>query len=157
MSAEPEPVGFALATRLAASPDAVWERVASFEGINHELGPWLRMTAPRGTELTPEAVPLGRRWFRSWLLLGGVLPVDYDDLTVWRVEPGRGFHERGALGSVKVWEHERTLEPVPGGTLVVDRLALVPRVPGTARVALAIVRLVFRWRHHRLAEHFGRL
>ena len=54
------------ASQLRERPEAVWARVASLEGINHELGPWMRMTAPRGAELTPEGAPLGRRWFRSW-------------------------------------------------------------------------------------------
>jgi hypothetical protein len=39
------------ATELQAPPQAVWAHVASLEGINYELGPWIRMTAPRGAEL----------------------------------------------------------------------------------------------------------
>ena len=35
-------------SELPAAPDAVWDRIASMDGINHELGPWMRMTSPRG-------------------------------------------------------------------------------------------------------------
>lgn len=147
--------GFAVASRLAAPVDVVWERVASLEGVNHELGPVFRMTAPAGLALTPEAVPLGERWFRSWILLGGVLPVDYDDLTIVRLEPGRGFLERSSMLSQSVWEHERTLEPVPGGTLLIDRLAHEPRVPVAGGAQTALFRTVFRWRHRRLRRWFG--
>ena len=51
---------------------------------------------------------LGERLFRSWILLFGVLPIDYDDITLVSIEPGRGFHERSSMLSMRVWEHERT-------------------------------------------------
>ena len=54
----------------------------------------------------------GQRLFRSWLLVGGLLPVDYDDVSFAEVEPGRRFLERSSLLSQSVWEHERTIEPV---------------------------------------------
>ena len=143
---------------LPAPPDAVWARVASLEGINHELGPWMRMTSPRGAELTPESVPLGRPWFRSWVLLFGVIPFDYDHLCIERLEPGSGFLERSTMLSARVWEHERTLEPLPdGGTRVTDRLAFEPRLRFAGRLHRAVVETIFRHRHRRLRDHFGHL
>ena len=144
------------ASELQAPPDAVWARVASMKGINHELGPWMRMTAPRGAELSPEAVPLGRRWFRSWILLLGVLPFDYDHLRLIAIEPGRGFHEDSTMLSQRRWVHRRTLEPTDGGTRVVDRIEFEPRLPGLAGFLRPIFRAVFRHRHRRLAAHFRR-
>ena len=144
------------ATELSTSPDTVWARVASLEGINHELGPWMRMTAPRGAELSPATVPLGRRWFRSWILLFGVVPFDYDHLCIERIEPGSGFLERSTMLSARTWEHERTLRPLEdGGTLLTDRVAFVPRLPGTARGHRAIVAAIFRHRHRQLERFFG--
>ena len=59
--------------------------------------PWLRMTAPPGlarrdasTELEP-----GRPAGRSWLLLGGLLPVDYDDLCLIEIDPPRAASASG--------------------------------------------------------------
>src|SRR5438270_3006125 len=137
-------------SQLPAPPQAVWERVASLEGINHELAPWFRMSAPRGTELSLDAVPLGRRWFRSWILLLGVLPFDYDDLCVERLDPGRGFLERSRMLSAKLWEHERTLEPMgEGATRLTDRVAWTPRL-AAARLHRAVIAATFRHRHRRL-------
>jgi len=49
-------------SHLSAPPAAVWERVSTFEGINHELGPVLRMTAPASVRsLDPADVVLGER------------------------------------------------------------------------------------------------
>ena len=142
---------------LAATPEAVWERVSTFEGINDELGPVLRMTAPaRVRRLEPAEVVLGERIFRSWVLLFGVLPIDYDDLTLIALEPGRGFHERSRMLSMRVWEHERTLEPDGAtGCLVRDRLSFEPRLPGMGPLLERIVRATFKHRHVRLRRRFG--
>jgi ligand-binding SRPBCC domain-containing protein len=144
------------ASEVRAPPETVWARVASLEGINHELGPWMRMTAPRGAELTPEGVPLGRRWFRSWILLFGLIPFDYDDLCIERIDPGRGFLERSKMLSARSWEHERTLQPLEdGGTRLTDRVAFAPRMAGTARIHRAVITAIFRHRHRRLKQFFG--
>ena len=143
-------------SEVAAEPGAVWDRIASMDGINHELGPWMRMTSPRGAVLSVDQVPLGRRWFRSWVLLFGVIPFDYDDLCVERLEPGRGFLERSTMLSARTWEHERTLEPLTGGgTRVTDRVAWVPRMRGIGRLHRATIAAIFRHRHRRLRSWFG--
>ena len=144
-----------LTSRLAAKPDAVWARVTSTSGINHELGPWLRMTAPAGVELTPAAVPLGTRWFRSWVLLLGILPIDYDDLRIERLEPGRGFLECSQMLSARTWRHERTLVAIAGGTSVRDAVTFEPRVALTAPLHGAVIAAIFRHRHRRLRAWFG--
>jgi hypothetical protein len=142
-------------SRLAATPEAVWDRVASAAGVNDELGPLLRMTVPRGAgELdlaTIEPGPLGR----SWVLLFGLIPIEYDDLRLERIEPGRGFLERSTMLSQRLWEHERTIEPVAGGCEVADRVAWEPRLPFPGRLLRPLFSTVFRHRHRRLRRHFG--
>jgi ligand-binding SRPBCC domain-containing protein len=142
---------------LSATPDAVWDRVSTFEGINDELRPLMRMTAPsRVRALEPADVVLGERIFRSWVLLFGVLPIDYDDLTLVALEPGRGFHERSRMLSMRVWEHERTLEPAgDSATRVSDRLSFEPRLPGAGPLLERFIRMTFRHRHRRLRRRFG--
>ena len=95
----------------------VWARVVDPDGIDHELRPWLTMRVPRGTTgLSIDLVPLGRPLGRAWLRLFGIVPVDFDRLVVVEVEPGRRFLERSSMLSMRLWEHERTLTPVAGGT-----------------------------------------
>ena len=77
-----------------ASADQVWARVVTMEGINDELRPWMTMSMPRGKEsLTVDDIPVGEPVGRCWMRLFGVLPFDYDDLTIAELWPGRGFHE----------------------------------------------------------------
>ena len=141
---------------LSATPDAVWAWVSTFDGINDELMPLMRMTAPAHIRaLDPSEVVLGERIFRSWVLLFGVLPIDYDDLALLRLEPGRGFHERSRMLSMSIWEHERWLTAEGDGCRVTDRLSFKPRLPGMGPLLERFIRMTFRHRHRRLRRHFG--
>jgi hypothetical protein len=135
---------------------AVWSRVTTAEGIDDELRPWLSMRMPRrwrGSSLGE--VPVGEPLGRAWLRLGGVVPVDYDDLHLVAVNAPTSFHERSTMATARVWEHRRTLEATPdGGTRVTDQLRLVPRLPlpgPVARLVRGAGRALFAHRHRRLA------
>ena len=146
---------FAIASRLAADPAAVWERAMSAEGINAELGPLLKMTVPRGLDSLDlhdlQPGPLGR----SWLLLFGVIPVDYDEIGLERIEPGRGFLERSTMLTQRLWEHERTIAADGDGTVLRDRLAWEPRLPLPGPALRPPIAAVFNHRHRQLRRHFG--
>jgi ligand-binding SRPBCC domain-containing protein len=145
---------------LVARPASeVWERAITEEGINDELAPILRMTMPAGLRgKTIDDVEVGVPLGRSWILLGGVLPLDYDDLCLAELEPGRRFLERSKTLTFAVWQHERTVEAEGEGRCrVTDRLGFelkrgVAWIPGLARLASAVVGFLFRHRHRRLAR-----
>ncbi len=146
-----------VSSRLNASPSEVWDRVISPEGINDEMRPYLRMTLPPGVEqLDPESVEIGVPIGRSWILLFGLLPFDYDDVTLARLEPGRGFLERSKMLSQQSWEHERTLEPTTDGCVVTDRVNWQPRFGLPGRPLRPVIRWFFHHRHKRLRQHFAR-
>ena len=128
----------------------------SEEGINAELGPLLRMTVPRGLEsLDLDTIEPGRLG-RSWILLFGLVPVDYDDLGLERIDPGRGFLERSTMLSQRLWEHERTIEPLgDGACTIADRIAWEPRLPLPGRLLKPLFGAFFRHRHRQLQRHFG--
>lgn len=149
-------------SHVAAPAGEVWARAITPEGINHELGPWLRMTMPPGLRgATIDDVRIGEPLGRSWLLLGRVLPVDYDDLCLAELEPGRRFLERSSMLSMRLWQHERIVEPAAeDACTVTDRLSFQLRrplawIPGADRIAAALVRRIFAHRHRRLAADFN--
>lgn len=141
---------------LALPAERMWERATTAAGINQELRPILRMTMPRelrGVRL--DDFPVGRPAGRSWILLGGVLPVDFDDLCLVELEAPRRFLERSSTLAFSLWEHERLVEPDEDGCRVTDRLGFELRrglraVPGVAAIARAIVGALFSHRHRRL-------
>ena len=93
-----------------AAADQVWQRVVTPEGINHEMGPWMTMSMPRGAEsMTVDNVPIGTPIGRAWLRLFGVLPFDYDYLTITELQPGRSFREESTMLSMSRWQHERKI------------------------------------------------
>jgi ligand-binding SRPBCC domain-containing protein len=147
---------FEVSSLVGAPPQEVWERVITPQGINYELRPWMRMTAPRGFErLDPETVELGKPIGRSWVLLFGVLPFEYDDVTLVELEPGRRFLERSPMLSQHSWQHERIVEPAESGSRVTDRIRMEPKLGFLAGPMGPVFRAVFRHRHRRLRAWFA--
>lgn len=147
---------FEVSSIVGAPAARVWERISTMAGVNDELRPIARMTHPPHVDaLRPEDVVPGERLFRSWILLFGVLPIDYDDLTLLRITPGAGFHESSTMLTQRQWVHERLLEDVDGGCRVTDRVAFAPRVRMLGPLYRAIFRRVFEHRHRRLRAAFA--
>ena len=148
--------GFTVESHLAAERAVVWSHVASPEGVNREFRPLLRMTFPDGVGDLTETWEPGKTLFRSWILLLGILPVEYDDLAFVEVEPSRRFLERSELLSQRMWEHERTIEPRAVGCVLRDRIRFRARIPLLEGVHEPVFRLVFALRHRNLRRKFGR-
>lgn len=143
-------------SHLSAPARAVWDRVVTPEGINDEFWPLLTMSMPKDADaLSIETLELGRPVGRCWIRLFGVLPVDYDDLTIAELEPGRRFLEQSRLFSAPQWQHERVVEPAAADSCTVtDRLTFTPR-RGFGLLAGPLIGLIFRYRHWRLRRRFG--
>ena len=145
-------------TTVDAPVEVVWQRIVTPEGINHELRPWMTMSMPRGaTHLTVDTVAVGRPIGRCWLRLFGVLPFDYDLLTIAELWPGRGFDEQSTMLSMRSWRHERTLDADGARTVVHDRLTFELRAPLrllTPVIAIGVGAL-FTHRQRRLRNYFG--
>ena len=146
-------------TEVPAPAAGVWARVTSVEGVNDELRPWLRMTVPRGARgMSLEDVELNRPIGRSWVLALGFIPFDYDEITLVERGPGLRFLERSPMGSMRLWQHERVVEPRgDGACAITDRLTFEPRVPGSKRLVRGMIERIFANRHSRLLSWFSRV
>jgi ligand-binding SRPBCC domain-containing protein len=121
-----------------APAEQVWARVVTPEGINDEVRPWMTMSMPRGAEsLSVDNVPVGTPIGRAWLRLFGIVPFDYDRLTIAELVPGRSFDEQSTMMSMRSWRHQRSVEP-----------------DGDAKTVVRD-RLTFELRHRRLQRHFA--
>jgi hypothetical protein len=156
-----EPTGVTRWSLVPASQAAVWARVTTPEGINDELWPLIRMTVPsalRDTRIDrlAEGEPIGR----AWLLAGGVVPFDVDDMTLAVIDPPHRFREDSRLIIFPQWSHDRRVRVVaPDICSVEDRLSWTARgVLGRHRSLRAVQRIIvgalFTHRHRRLVAHF---
>jgi hypothetical protein len=148
---------FELASDLAADSAALLAHATAMAGVNKELGPLLRMTAPHAyRDMTLFDAPVGTPLFRSWVLFAGILPIDFDHLSFESIDRESGFVESSTMLSMRSWRHERRVTPrAAGGSRLVDRITFEARVPGTGRLLASVAKAVFRHRHARLRAMFG--
>lgn len=146
---------FTITSELPAAPAAVWEQVSTMQGVNAELMPLLRMTAPPDKRhVTFQQVPLKQPLFSSWLLLFGILPFDLHHLQLDEVWEG-GFRENSTSLLQRTWRHERIIVSGGIGTHLTDTITFEPRLPLVGHVILPIVRALFRHRHRQLQRLFS--
>ena len=153
------PLSYALAfeSELDAPAAVVWDSVGTMKGVNAELSPWLRMTAPpQAATLRIEDAPVRRPMFASWVLLRGILPIDRHYFMLAEVERGRGFLEDSTSWTQRRWQHRRYVVARGERACVLsDRLAFTPRVRASGPLLDAVIRAVFQHRHRVLRERFG--
>ena len=148
---------FSISSDLAVTPDALWRHAMSPVDINAELRPLLQMRFPAGIDDLSQRLAPGNPGFRSWILLGGVLPVDYDDIRFSELEDGHHFQEQSTLLSQSRWSHRREITPLPGGARIADTVEFTPRISVLEPVFEKIFSWVFRYRHRMLRRMYGRL
>lgn len=151
------PIEIELSSQLAAPAEMVWEAASSMVGVNRELMPLVRMTYPAGREtFSAESVAPGTVVFRSWLLLGGVIPLDRHALSFESFGASGDFVEESTSWLQRRWRHERTVTgSSPQWCTVTDRLLVEPRLTPARPVVRWAVTRVFRHRHRRLQQRFG--
>jgi len=146
------PFSFSLASMLPLPADHVWKNVATLDGVNRELLPWLRLTVPgsaRGLIISDAEV--GVHLFHSWLLVGAILPVDRHRFCFEEVEDGY-FLETSSSWLHSSWRHERSVVPRDGGCLLTDRVGFQPRVTLLGGLFARVVQATFTHRHRRLLQ-----
>lgn len=143
-------------SRLAASAEVVWSHAVTMAGVNRELWPLARMSYPReAATLSLSSEQIGRPLFRSTIYLLGLLPVDYDEITIIEFEPGRRFLERSTMFTQAVWQHERTVEPCESECTITDRVDFVPRLRLLGPLYRLVFAMAFTLRHYRLRRLFA--
>ena len=128
----------------------------TMDGVNAELRPLVRMTAPKQwREQSILQWPTKRPLFKSWVLLFGFFPIDLHSFRLEDADSTTGFREDSSTSTNKIWQHERTVESVSGGCRVTDRVNFENRIPILGTVFKPVYVAVFAHRHRYLRNTFG--
>ncbi|MCK5050263.1 MAG: hypothetical protein KAS53_00895 [Candidatus Cloacimonetes bacterium] len=143
---------------LEASCEEVWTQVFQMEGVNAELSPWMKMTYPlEMNRFDPEMTPIGKLVFRSTILVFGLIPIDYYNLSFVKIDSPTQFHEQSSSIGFKKWTHIRTLETVERGCRLTDKVEYEPRIPILGGALHPVFLGLFKHRQKYLRKKFGYL
>ena len=125
-------------------------------GVNAELSPLVRMTAPESFSARsildwPQQKPL----FRSWILLCGFVPVDRHTFFFEVIDPNEGFSERSTSLTNEYWCHKRSVVSTDSGCRVTDTIAFKSRMPLIDLLFKPVYQGVFWCRHRHLRRRYG--
>jgi ligand-binding SRPBCC domain-containing protein len=140
-------------SELKESPDNMWKWITSSEGLNHELFPILHMSSLSNfSTKNLDTIELGVPITRSWLLLFGLLPIGFSELTLVELNVGERFIEQSKMSFMKSWRHERIIIPHGAGTIIRDVLTYEPIISN--QLCTFFIKLLFRNRHKKLRNRF---
>jgi hypothetical protein len=146
---------FEFTSDLPVTPEAFLSSL-TLAGVNRELGPMIRMSAPAQWRDRPISEwPEERELFKSWIFLFGALPIDRHSFRLRSVVPGRGFSEASSSLVMKHWGHRRFVAGIEGGCRVTDAVEFDTRIPLLGHVLKPLYWLAFRLRHRNLARLYG--
>jgi hypothetical protein len=133
----------------------VWQRVTSWDGVNHEMAPFIRMTHPARFRSLGDIPANGHCHFVSVLLFLGVIPIDLHRLAFRAFDYGHSFSERSSNFMMRSWSHDRSVRSVSDGVTIRDVCAFEPRLLVPGILLLPIYRWFFSRRHRRLDRFFA--
>jgi hypothetical protein len=148
-------VKFEVSSNLKISPGDI-DGLLTMKGVNRELSPLIRMTAPSEWSSKPIFEwPAGKVLFSSWILLFGILPIDRHTFFFQSIDRQRGFAESSTSITNKVWHHRRDIKMNEALPQITDTVTFQSRLPMLAYVLAPVYRLIFTHRHRVLRSYYG--
>lgn len=148
-------MNFQVSSNLEVGPKEVAE-LLTMKGVNTELSPLIRMTAP--LKWSHQAIfewPTGRILFSSWILLFGIIPIDRHTFFFQSIDSQRGFVEKSSSLTNKLWHHCRDIHLNGSSCQVTDTVEFQCRLPLLTYILAPVYRFVFRNRHKVLRSLHG--
>lgn len=143
-------------SKVSTAPEELWPRINSFEKLNSELSPFLRMSCPEKYRLVPfDVFPSGRPLFKSIIYLFRFIPVEVSNIRFAAIYPGKGFSEDSVMILSSSWKHKRYITPFEEGAIIADELDITPRFSVFETAIRLFTRITFKIRHRNLRILFG--
>lgn len=138
-----------------ATKEEVWQVIGTWEGVNRELGPLLKMRYPDIYADLADIPADGKSYFAAGIRLFGLIPIDRHQFAFVGFDAPNFFDECSSNLNMSSWCHKRSLVERPDGVEITDRCAFVPRIGFMGGLLRAIFSWVFRRRHKRLLDRFA--
>ncbi len=146
---------FEVSSSLKISPEQI-DGLLTMKGVNTELSPLIRMTAPSEWSSKPIFEwPTGKVIFSSWILIFGILPIDRHTFFFQSIDRQRGFAEASSSLTNKLWHHRREIARNGESCLVTDTVEFQCRLPVLAYILGPAYRFIFNHRHQVLRSFYG--
>ncbi|MEO0367937.1 MAG: hypothetical protein AAF197_04020 [Pseudomonadota bacterium] len=147
-------LGFEIESLVSKDAKSLYADLLTMNGVNYELIPLVRMTAPsRWAEKPIQLWPIDEALFTSVILLFGIIPVDLHRFKLLGVN-GSGFEECSCSLVNEEWRHSRTIKEVEGGSLVKDQVTFIPKIRFVGKIMKPIYEAIFKHRHKRLVSRY---
>ncbi|WP_284380908.1 hypothetical protein [Litoribrevibacter albus] len=150
-------ISFELQSKLDESADTLSKALLTMGGVNNELGPYIRMSAPaRWSSMSLADWPTNEVLFTSWITLFGVLPIDLHRFKFEETNE-QGFKETSSSLMNRAWHHSRLITELDEGCLVTDTVQYQSKLGPVGRLFLPVYKAIFKHRHRRLISRYGQL
>lgn len=146
---------FQITSHLACSAEQLLTTL-NMQGVNTELAPLVRMTAPEAwRDKLITQWPTQQQLFSSWVMLFAVLPIDRHSFFFDAIDPASGFSENSSTWTNKHWQHQRTIRDAGKGCEITDTVSYESRLPLLGALFKPVYRWVFTRRHQFLRRTYG--
>lgn len=146
---------FGMEVSLPVSPDQLSSDLLFMSGVNYELAPILKMSAPEKWAAKPISEwPVNQGIFASKILLFGFIPIDLHRFSFLSVNL-MGFKESSTSLLNSLWSHERTISANGSGATVTDVVYYKSKLGLIGYLFKPLYQSIFTYRHKRLRQKYG--
>lgn len=149
-------LSFELETQFPISADELAQSTLNMSGVNYELAPLLKMTAPKtwqSTNITDW--PTNKNLFGSNILLLGIIPIDRHYFKFETIDRS-GFKEISKSIINAQWCHERLIKNIGSGSVIKDVITYQSKLVFLGAFLKPIYKAIFKHRHNRLRTKYIR-
>lgn len=143
-------------TSLPVNPDQLASDLLLMSGVNYELSPLLKMSAPQKWATKPISKwPVNSYIFSSTILLFGLIPIDLHRFKLLSVN-GMGFKESSKTLFNSQWSHQRTISSNGSGAKVRDVVYYNSKLGFLGCLFKPLYKSIFAHRHKRLKSKYAK-
>ncbi|MBJ7536557.1 hypothetical protein [Marinomonas transparens] len=142
---------------LPVEPELLKEDLFTMSGVNYELAPMIKMSAPEkwGSKAITQW-PVNEEIFTSTISLFGVIPIDRHRFKLLSINSS-GFIESSSSLFNSVWSHERTITKNGSGANVKDVVGYKNKIGLLGSLLKPVYRSIFTHRHKRLKLKYAKI